>query len=236
MRVKEFSESDLLVTCFTPDKGRIKGIAKGAKRSRIRFINCLDIFSLINLEYTRGKGGDLYFLQSGKLIEAYPGLRSSYSALARASYMIELTEMLFSWELPDPVMFDILKRFFKLLAQNSLPDMSTELFEIMAMAQGGYSINLDRCCICGRRYEGKGPAVFKPDTGGIACMRCLQATPSTPRMSPDTVKLFQCMQAHMFDSLDEAQTKGECLPEMKTVLKLHREYRLERSPRSLNCL
>ena len=46
MRVKDFGESDLLITFFTPDEGKIKGIAKGARRSRARFVNCLDIFSL----------------------------------------------------------------------------------------------------------------------------------------------------------------------------------------------
>jgi DNA repair protein RecO (recombination protein O) len=44
MRTKEFGETDLLVTFFTQDKGRLKGIAKGARKSRKRFVNCLDVF------------------------------------------------------------------------------------------------------------------------------------------------------------------------------------------------
>ena len=51
MRIREFGESDLLVTFFTPDKGQLKGVAKGARKSRKRFVNCLDVFSLVNLEY-----------------------------------------------------------------------------------------------------------------------------------------------------------------------------------------
>jgi DNA repair protein RecO (recombination protein O) len=49
MRTKEFGETDLLVTLLTPDKGRLKGIAKGARKSRKRFVNCLDVFSLVEL-------------------------------------------------------------------------------------------------------------------------------------------------------------------------------------------
>ena len=55
MRVSEFGESDLLITFFTPTEGKIKGIAKGARRSKARFVNCLDIFSLVNLEYSQKK-------------------------------------------------------------------------------------------------------------------------------------------------------------------------------------
>ncbi|MBN1626048.1 MAG: recombination protein O N-terminal domain-containing protein, partial [Deltaproteobacteria bacterium] len=51
-RVREFGESDLMVTFFTPDAGRLRGVAKGALRSRKRFVNCLDAFSLVNLEYS----------------------------------------------------------------------------------------------------------------------------------------------------------------------------------------
>ena len=236
MRVNEFGESDLIITCFTPLKGRIKGIAKGARRSKTRFVNCLNIFSLVNLEYSPGKKGDLYFIHSGKLIEAYPGLRTSYSKLTKASYMVELTEILFPWELSDPVMFEILKRSFKALADNEAFDMAAELFEIMAMSQGGYSINLDKCCICGRKYTGKGPAVFKPEKGGIACMKCQQISTMTPRMSPDTVKLFRCMQSHMFEMLEGEYTPNECVIEIRPVLKLHREYRLERNPKCISYL
>ena len=98
MRVKEFGESDLLVTFFTKDNGRLKGIAKGARRSRKRFVNCLDIFSLVNIEYGRKRKGDLYFIHSGRLIDAYPGLRADFSTLSKASFMVELTEILFPWD------------------------------------------------------------------------------------------------------------------------------------------
>ena len=42
MRINEYGESDLLVSFFTPDRGRLEGIAKGARRSFKRFVNCLD--------------------------------------------------------------------------------------------------------------------------------------------------------------------------------------------------
>ena len=61
MRTKEFGETDLLVTFFTPDNGRLKGIAKGARKSRKRFANCLDVLCLTELEYSLKREGGLYF-------------------------------------------------------------------------------------------------------------------------------------------------------------------------------
>ncbi|MBN1222119.1 MAG: recombination protein O N-terminal domain-containing protein, partial [Candidatus Aminicenantes bacterium] len=63
--IQEFGETDLLVTFFTPGMGQLKGVAKGAKRSRQRFVNCLDTCSLVNLEYDKKEEGKLCFLHSG---------------------------------------------------------------------------------------------------------------------------------------------------------------------------
>ena len=232
MRIKDFGESDILVTFFTPDRGKIKGVAKGARRSRKRFVNCLDIFSLTNIEYSTRRKGDLYFILSGKLIEAYPGLRNDFSALSKASYMIELTELLFPWEMADSGMFEILKKSLHLLDQGEGLDIIPVIFEIMAMSQGGYGINLEKCCICGRKYTGHGIAVFKPDKGAIACMKCQKITALTPGMSPYTVNIARLIQSKPSGSFKDLNISRELIIEIRPVLKLHREYRLGCRPKT----
>jgi DNA repair protein RecO (recombination protein O) len=236
MRVREFGESDLLVTFFTPERGKMKGVAKGARRSKSRFVNCLDIFSLVNLEYSIKRNSSLHFIHSGKLIDAFPGLRKNYRILIQASYMIELIDILFPWELADSVMFETLKDTFKILAEGGDIETVSVLFEIAAMALGGFSINLEKCCICGRVYTGRGKAVFKPDRGGIACMNCQQITGITPGMSPETVKITGNMQCGFSMELENLKISKEFITEIKKVLKLHREYHLERIPKSSNYL
>ena len=233
MRVKEYGESDLLITFFTPTEGKIKGIAKGARRSKVRFVNCLDIFSLVNLEYSLKKKDSLHFIHSGKLLDAFPGLRKNYNTLIKASYMIELTEILFPWHLPDRVMFEMLKNSFETLDRGGNTDMVTVFFEVAAMSLGGYSINLDKCCECGRKYTGQGTAVFRPDTGGIACMRCQEITKMTPSMRPETVRTINILQTCLSHDHCRDDFSPEFFNEIKPVLKLHREYRLEKSPKSV---
>jgi DNA repair protein RecO (recombination protein O) len=236
MRVKEFGESDILVTFFTPDLGRLKGVAKGARRSRKRFVNCLDIFNLVNLEYSRKRKDDLYLIHSGKLIDAYPGLRTDFSILLKASYMIELTEILSPWELPDPDMFEILKKSFHMLSEDIKIDLIPIIFEVMAMSHGGYSINLERCCVCGRTYTGDGTAAFKPDKGGIACMRCQPVTALNPKMSPETVNITRLMQSKSIMIFEQIDIPDEVISEIRPVLKLHREYHLGQQLKTANYL
>lgn len=232
MRVRDFSESDLLITFFTADKGLLKGIAKGARRSKKRFVNCLDFFCLADLEYRLNKKGGLHFISSGKLVNAYPVLRSDFALLALASYMIELTELLFPPELADNDMFEILKNSLYLLGTEEKSDLIPIIFEITAMTLGGYRINLDKCCICGRKYTGEGDAAFKAEKGGIACLRCQQVTAINPRLSPDTIKAMRQIQAEHISEHKNLECSGNIIPEIKPILKLHREYHLSHRPRT----
>ena len=225
MRTWEFGETDLLVSFFTSDRGRLKGVAKGAKKSRKRFANCLDLLSHVKLEYEIERGRELYFLHSGKLVHAFPGIRSDFSSLYLASYMIELTETLFPLGVTDKEMFALLKNAFLVLNEGNKNGVLRILFEAKAMTLGGYRINLDKCCGCGRPYAGEGRAAFKQSKGGLACLKCEQESKISPGLSPDSVNALRVIQSTPWDKVEAFDPTDEIIREIKPVLKLHIEYR-----------
>ena len=123
-----------------------------------------------------------------------------------------------------------------MLAKGERVDLVPIIFEVMAMTIGGYSINLEKCCVCGRRYAGEGTAVYKPEKGGIACMKCQQITAVNPGMSPDTVNVILEMQSKSHAVFEKLKASDEIILEVKPVLKLHREYYLGRIPKTANYL
>jgi DNA repair protein RecO (recombination protein O) len=227
MRVKEFGESDLLVTFFTPHRGLLKGVAKAARRSRKRFVNCFGSFSLVSLEYGIKKEKEMTFLHSGKLIQGYPGLRADFSMLSKASFMVELTEILFPLGVPDQRMFELLGRCLAYLDAGERGDLIPLLFEARALRLGGYEINLEKCAPCGRSYQGEGVAVFKPDKGSIACMRCEHPSALHPLIKPEGVALLKKLQEGFLSTEEMKESPEQAIQQIRNVLKLHREYRLE---------
>lgn len=226
MRTWEFGESDLMVSFFTAEEGRLKGVAKGARKSRQRFANCLDLFCLTRLEYERRREEGLYFLHSGKLIDAFPGLRSGFSSLSLASYMIELTEILFPVGVSAKRMFELLHAAFSAIDAEKQIDAFRILFEAKAMALGGYGIDLSRCCVCGRAYRGEGRAVFKQGSGGISCLKCGQESVRSPGLGPVTARALNEIQSTAWDSSQALGLSAEMIRETKPVLKRHIEYRI----------
>ena len=225
-RTWEFGETDLLVSFFTADRGRLKGVAKGARKSSRRFANCLDSFCLTRLEYERKSGRDLYFLHSGKLIHGFPGLRTDFYALSLASYMVELVETLFPLGVAEPRMFVLLKNAFSALAGDMKKEQLRIFFEAKTLALGGYGINFERCCDCGRLYAGEGRAVFKQKKGGIACLKCEKESAQLPGLDPDAVRGLDQIQTTPLDDAHRAMLTDTMMGEMKKVLRLHLRYSL----------
>lgn len=236
MRIRDFGESDLLVSFFTPDRGRLKGIARGARKSRRRFSNCLDLFCLSNIEYEIKRKSDLYFLHSCKLVHAFPGLRSDFGTLSLASYMVELTEILFPLSVVDRDMFELLKSSFFALDGGEMIDRLRILFETKAMCLGGYKINFETCCNCGRTYKGEGRAVFAKSKGGIACLKCGKESNLAPGLGPDAVKTLQLMQSEPLNKIETSALSDEIICEIKPVLKFHMEYRIGKRLKSAEYL
>jgi DNA repair protein RecO (recombination protein O) len=73
-RSLNYGESDKIITFFSKDFGRIRGIAKGARRSRKRFQNALGLFSHIRLIFFDREGAGLV-RQSSDILHTFPRIR-----------------------------------------------------------------------------------------------------------------------------------------------------------------
>ncbi len=226
MRTYEYGETDLIVSFFTADKGVLKGVAKGGRKSRNRFVNCLDLFCLCSLEYDIKQGRDLCFLQSGKLIHSFPGIRNHFSSLSVASYLLELVELLFPSGTADTNAFELFRDSLSAMDRGSDLVRLRVFFEARAMALGGYAIDLTRCCQCGRRYAGQGTAVFNRDKGGISCLKCLGESKSAPGLEPSMVAMLKKMQSVSVEQLSSMDWDARSTEQIRSVLALHMEYRV----------
>ena len=96
------------------------------------------------------------------------------------------------------------------------------------MALGGYAINLERCCICGRSYRGEGRAVFVPEKGGIACLRCKKESKMYPGMDPESVRILAWIQEPKKQLYPSPSIPGKAEEELRRVLGQHVLYQLGR--------
>lgn len=224
MRTWEYGESDLLVSFFTPDQGRLKGVAKGGRKSLRRFSNCLDSFCVSRLEYEKKTGRELCFLHSGKLMEMFPAVRSDFPSLALASYMLEFTEVFFPLGVVEERMFNLVTHMLTLMEKGEDLKKVRVMFEARALSLAGYGINLTRCAVCGRSYAGEGRAIFLHADGAISCLKCRKESDLSPGMGPESVGLLRTLQTPTVADFTAVRFLKETVEEIRPVLDLHIEY------------
>ena len=108
LRRQPVTESSLIVTWYTREFGKLKTLAKGARRAKGPFQGKIDLFYRDEIVFLRSKRSDLHLLHDCFLEEPHARLRKSVESLTAASYACELVEShgslaAYVWQFePDP--------------------------------------------------------------------------------------------------------------------------------------
>ncbi len=192
LSITPHAESDKLVTFYSPDTGLATGIAKGAKRSKHRFVNKLEEFSLLSLLYRPSRTGGLLFLSEADLDNAFLSLRSEYPRYTTAMFVAELVLRFTREHDPDPEIFTLLHWALYSLDNGIRPSRIAALFLIRLLELAGYRPQLEGCGICRRRLSPQFHYGLDPASGGLVCNTCRQAANGSRLMlSLQTIRFLQ---------------------------------------------
>jgi len=167
----DYGEADRIVTFFTPRHGRLKGFARGARKSRRRFGPSLEPFAQIRLYWTLPRSGELVSLKEADLVDLRTGLRRDLVAVALAGYGCELLEGLLGDGQEHPRAFALLQAFLDHLAARGGVPAARLLFELRLLSEAGYGPHLLHCCACGGTLA-EGQTAFDIGRGGSLCQAC----------------------------------------------------------------
>jgi DNA repair protein RecO (recombination protein O) len=99
------TESSLVVTWLTREHGKVKTLAKGARRAKSPFQGKLDLFYEDELVWLRSRRSELHLLHDCFLVTPHAGVRGSVGQLAAASYVAELVELAVGAEDAQPSIY-----------------------------------------------------------------------------------------------------------------------------------
>ena len=126
LQTRDMGESDLLIRLFTQKMGKIAGIAKGAKRSRKRFVNTFDIATLSNVKIYRPRGRELYLIEDAVLINTFENISSDTRSLVFASLILELILELSPEGETSPGLFEIVTSYLESLTELGPKDVEVK--------------------------------------------------------------------------------------------------------------
>lgn len=228
LRTRPLGEADKIVTLFTQSEGKISAVARGARRVRSRLLGGTQLFMHGCFLLFRGRSLDT--LSQVEVATSFRFLREDLVAMAQASYIAELVDLLIEEREPVEDLFALVLATWHWLAAGTNSTLALRAFEVRAMAALGYQPVLAACAVCGGPLAGR--TGFSAAAGGAVCRRCEAEVRPRP-ISPVGLATLRHLAEAPFDNLVNLELGPQVLGEITQTLRLYVDYRLERAPRSL---
>src|SRR5262245_28381592 len=106
LRRTDYGEADRVVTLLTPEVGKLRVLAKGARKITSRKAGHIELFTRTQLLLAKGRSFDL--ITQAELIEPHRALREDVSRGAMAHYLCELAEQFAPEDSESAALYDLL--------------------------------------------------------------------------------------------------------------------------------
>jgi DNA repair protein RecO (recombination protein O) len=170
LRSYPFGEADRVVVLLSPNRGKLRTVAKGVRKTKSRFGGRLEPFTHVDLVLYEGRNLDT--ITQVTIIEAFPHLRSDLDRVVAAGTMVEVADLVAQQDEATHRLFLLLQRGLRVLdAGQPHPDLVTA-YLLKAAGVIGVAPALEHCASCGRTDQLKR---FSFAAGGVVCERCRSA-------------------------------------------------------------
>jgi DNA repair protein RecO (recombination protein O) len=167
LRTYPMREADLLVTLFTRLEGKVRGVARSAKKSKRRFGGALEPLTYVRAFYDVRERQELVRLDSCEVLESPLASEVGYARAVALGHIAELLDEL----LPDREANDAIFRLtLSVLQVLTGPEiwMPITYFDLWLTRLVGFLPELTECVVCGRNLNGS-RAWFHALADGLMC-------------------------------------------------------------------
>jgi len=229
----DYGEADRIVTLFTPRRGKLRVIVKGARKPLSRLGPHLDFFCRSTLLLAKGR--ELDIVSDAATIEPHERLRTDLDALGHASHMAEMVNRLTEDRQENEAIFDLLAQSLKLLEDGVDPWLVTRHFEWALLALLGYRPELYRCVSCGAELL-PGPNGWSNRLGGNLCPLCRAADAGSRMVSLDAQKVLRMFDRQGLAAVARIRIEEGLRSEIEGILADYLRHLTERELASMKVL
>ena len=214
-------EADKLVTLLTARKGKVKAVAKGARRTRSRFGAALEPFTHCHVILFDKKPTVLMRMNQADTVRPFMRIREDLDRIGAAARMVQLASAILPEGEANPQIFSLLLAGLGEVEKSDHLEWLVRVFEIRCLKHAGYQARLDHCLICHHELDSK-PVYFSPKNGGTLCAACARTvTDPLEHLSAGTVGLLRLAARMNWAGLFRLKATPKMLQEVKNVMDAH---------------
>lgn len=222
-----------MLTLYSREFGKIRALAKGARKPQTRKSGHVELFMRTNFMFARGKSIDI--VTQAELVEAYAPLREDLVRTTYASYAAELIDSLTADEDRDLKKYDLLAEGLGWIATAADLRLTARVYELRLLTLAGFQPQLFSCVSCGETIVEQ-DQYFSADLGGLLCPESRGADRRAQPISAVAVKVLRYLQTRNWQTVSALQLKPTLHRELEAIMHYYLSYILERNLRSVDFL
>ncbi len=164
LRTYKLGEADRIVVLITPERGMVRAVAKGVRKTRSKFGSRLEPTTHVALQLHEGRG-ELQLITQVETLDHFRVIREDLDRLAKAVAMLEAVDQVALPDEPSPELYGMLLAALKTLAANDSA-LVTAGFFLKLLALEGAGPHVEACVQCG---EAGSLVAFSELDGGLVC-------------------------------------------------------------------
>jgi len=235
LRRFNFGETDRIVTLYTRERGKVSGIAKGARKPVSRLAGATEVLTFGKFQLANGRTLDV--ISQIDVKGSFPQIRADLHKSAHSMYLVELLDRFIEEQEANHDIFDLLLSALYLMERPNDPELITRMFELQFMTIVGYKPTLDRCLRCRTLTDSSDTSYqFSPSLGGLVCRNCGHLPEDAIPISQkalETMKSLQTAEAPDVERMTVTQTD---MDQITRVMRWYIRYRAERELKSMEFL
>jgi DNA repair protein RecO (recombination protein O) len=232
----DLGESDRLITLYTREKGKLKAVARGARKGNKSRSGLVLPFSYHNFILYQGKS--LAKINHIESIAMNSKLREDLDYMAYASVVSEYIERAGLEDEADQALFSLLVVILEKMAQADKEELLFYLtiFKAKLLLLLGVKPEIESCTVCGEKVDLNGSTPLSVEEGGSICKNCFNNNNEYTLFSLNEMRALYKVTFAEIAQLKAAQFSTNMLEKINEITEKFLIYHLDLKPKSLTFL
>lgn len=230
-----YGEADKIAQLYTLQLGKVKAVAKGARKPKSKLAPALDLFNESGFSlFKKRPSGEIYVLGQVKVLDDHSRLKKDLASITALQVLADILIQSIHDTEPHQEVYLLLKETLKALEEKMeskelvLTAFGTKLLDLL-----GYPLELSVCAECGASLEGQ-TAHLIPHRGGALCKDCFPSGPVRLKISPAGLGILRRLKELPLGKIHVLKLKPALSRELFLVLLSYLEQTIEKKLKTLD--
>ncbi|MDY6833891.1 MAG: DNA repair protein RecO [Chloroflexota bacterium] len=224
--------ADDIVILYTANQGKLKAVARGARRSESKLGGHVETITHGDMLLSQGHGSGFPIITQARMVDGFLPLREDLWRISSAMCAAEMVDRFAPEGESNFAMFQLLVDTLSWLCKVDDSQIPLLYFQLNLAGLLGYRPQLLNCVCC----EGTLQPIsifFSSSAGGVLCPSCCNREIGTCSLSVDALKVLRFFQNNNLPSACRLRISAELRSELQQLLQGYIRYVLEQEVRSL---